>query len=90
MKQLSFVDLFYLTQELNETLKDQRIDNFYYENETFYIRVYVRNQGHKYLTNKISKFIYFFFFIIININFRFRSKGFKKMVEFIFFQSSAC
>ena len=49
---------FFCLLQLNETLKDQRIDNFYYENETFYIRVYVRNQGHKYLTNKISKFIY--------------------------------
>jgi predicted ribosome quality control (RQC) complex YloA/Tae2 family protein len=57
MKQLSFVDLNYLIKEF-DVLINQRIDNFYYENEIFYIRVYVRGGGHKYLTTKVSSYIY--------------------------------
>ena len=57
MKQISSVDLHYLVKEF-KILENQRVDNFYYENETFYLRVYVRGQGHKYLTNKVSKYIY--------------------------------
>ena len=57
MKQLSFVDINYLIPEF-KILENQRVDNFYYENEIFYIRVYVKGVGHKYLTNKVSQYIY--------------------------------
>jgi predicted ribosome quality control (RQC) complex YloA/Tae2 family protein len=57
MKQLSHLDLHFLLSEL-KVLENQRIDNFYLENEVFYIRLYVRGKGHLYLCNKISKFVY--------------------------------
>lgn len=57
MKQISSLDLYYLTKELS-ILENQRIDSFYFENGTFYIKVYVKQKGNKYLTNKVSKFIY--------------------------------
>lgn len=41
-----------------DVLNDSRVDNFYFENDVFYIRCYVRGKGHLYLTNKISKYIY--------------------------------
>jgi predicted ribosome quality control (RQC) complex YloA/Tae2 family protein len=57
MKQLSSVDLYFLTKELT-ILENQRIDNFYFENDTFYLKVYVKNHGNLFLTNKVSKYIY--------------------------------
>jgi predicted ribosome quality control (RQC) complex YloA/Tae2 family protein len=57
MKQISGVDLLFLTKEL-QNLVDQRIETFYYENQIFYIRVYVRGQGHKYLTINLGKYIF--------------------------------
>ena len=57
MKALSFVDINYLIHEF-KILEDQRVDNFYYEDSIFYIRVYVKGKGHKYLTNKLSEYIY--------------------------------
>lgn len=58
MKQISALDLHYFLREL-EIFKEQRIDNFYFENGVFYIRVYVRTKGHLYITNKVSEYIYF-------------------------------
>jgi predicted ribosome quality control (RQC) complex YloA/Tae2 family protein len=57
MKQISGVDLLFLTKEL-QNLVDQRIETFYYENQIFYIRVYVRGIGHKYLTINLGKYIF--------------------------------
>ncbi len=58
MKQLSSMDLHFLCREFNALLSNQRIDNFYFQDGTFYIRIYVSGKGHHYLTNKVSKFIY--------------------------------
>lgn len=58
MQQISSMDLYYLCKEFNEMFQNQRIDNFYYQDQTFYIRIFVSGKGHKYLINKISKFIY--------------------------------
>jgi predicted ribosome quality control (RQC) complex YloA/Tae2 family protein len=57
MKQISGVDLLFLTKEL-QPLVNQRIETFYYENQIFYIRIYVRGQGHKYLTINLGKYIF--------------------------------
>ncbi|MDA3855642.1 MAG: NFACT family protein [Candidatus Woesearchaeota archaeon] len=57
MKQISSLDLYYLVREF-KILENQRIDSFYFESGTFYIKVYVKQKGNKYLTNKVSKFIY--------------------------------
>ena len=57
MKQISGVDLLFLTKEL-QSLVNQRIETFYFENQIFYLRVYVRGQGHKYLTVNLGKYIY--------------------------------
>lgn len=57
MKQISSLDLHYLVKEF-KILENQRVDSFYFEDEVFYLRVYVRGGGHKYLTNKVSKYIY--------------------------------
>lgn len=57
MKQISSVDLAYLVKEF-KFLEDQRVDNFYFENESFYIKFYVRGGGTKYLVNKVSKYIF--------------------------------
>jgi len=57
MKQISSVDIFYLVKEF-QVLVNQRVESFYFEDMTFFIRVYVRGVGHKYLTNKMSKYIY--------------------------------
>lgn len=57
MKQISSVDLYFLTREL-KILENQRIDTFYYENDTFYVKIYVKGKGSMFLTNKISKCIY--------------------------------
>jgi len=57
MKQLSSLDLFYLTREF-KTLENNRIDSFFYTNDIFYIQVYVKSQGKKFLTIKPGKFIY--------------------------------
>ena len=58
MKQISSVDLYFLTRELKGLLENQRIETFYYENGIFYIKIYIRGVGHKFLTNKVSKFIF--------------------------------
>ncbi|NQZ84320.1 MAG: fibronectin/fibrinogen-binding protein [Nanoarchaeales archaeon] len=57
MKQISGVDLLFLTKEL-QPLVNQRIETFYFENMIFYMRVYVRGVGHKYLTINMGKYIY--------------------------------
>lgn len=57
MKQLSSVDLMYLVKDF-QVLVNQRVESFYFEDMTFFLRVYVRGVGHKYLTNKLSKYIY--------------------------------
>lgn len=57
MKQISSVDLYFLVKEF-KILENERIDNFYYEDGVFYIKVYTRGKGHLFLTNKVSKFIY--------------------------------
>ena len=57
MKQISSVDLYFLTKEL-KVLENQRIETFYYENDTFYIKVYVKGKGNLFLTNRISQYIY--------------------------------
>jgi predicted ribosome quality control (RQC) complex YloA/Tae2 family protein len=57
MKQLSSADLYFLNQEF-KILENQRIDNFYFENETFYIKIYVSGKGNRFLTNNCSKYIY--------------------------------
>lgn len=57
MKQISSIDLYFLVEEL-KILENQRVDNFYFDNETFYIRTYVKGKGGIYLVNKLSKFLY--------------------------------
>ena len=57
MKQLSSVDLYFLVREF-KIFENQRIDNFYFENDIFYLKVYVKNRGNLFLTNKVSKYIY--------------------------------
>ena len=58
MKQMSSLDLYFLIKEF-KIFENQRIDNFYYENEIFDIQIYVKNIGKKYLRNKISNWIFF-------------------------------
>lgn len=57
MKQISSLDLYYLVKEF-KILENQRIDSFYFEDGTFYIKIYVKQKGNHYLTNKVSKFIF--------------------------------
>ena len=57
MKQISSVDLVFLVREF-KVLENNRVDSFYYDDGIFYIRVYVRGVGHRYLINKVSKCIY--------------------------------
>ncbi len=57
MKQLSSMDLYFLTKEF-KVLENQRVDTFYFENDTFYLRVYVSGKGHLLLTSKIGKYIF--------------------------------
>ena len=57
MKQISSVDLIYLASEF-KVLENNRVDSFYYDDGIFYVRVYVRGVGHRYLINKVSKYIY--------------------------------
>ena len=57
MKQISSIDLIFLTKEL-QILLNQRIETFYYEDKTFYTRIYIKGKGHKYLTINLGKYIY--------------------------------
>lgn len=57
MKQISALELYYLVKEL-KVLEEQRIDNFYFVNGIFYIKVYLRGQGYRFLVNKVSKYLY--------------------------------
>ncbi len=57
MKQISQLDLYFLLKEF-KFLENERIDNFYLEDEVFYMKVYARSKGNIFITNKISKFIY--------------------------------
>ena len=57
MKPLSSIDLFYLMQDL-KILEEERVDNFYYENETFYMRVYKKGGGRIFLTTILGTCIY--------------------------------
>ncbi len=58
MKQISSLDLFYLTKEFKEIIENSRIETFYLEEDIFYIKIYVKGRGHYFLKNKISKYIY--------------------------------
>lgn len=57
MKQISSMDLYFLTKEL-ELIENSRIESFYYEDEIFYVRLYIRGKGHKYLTYKLGNYVY--------------------------------
>lgn len=57
MKQISSIDLFYLISEF-KILENSRIDSFYYDNSTFYIKIYVKGKGNVFLVNKVSKYVY--------------------------------
>lgn len=57
MKQISSMDLYFLTREL-KIIENSRIESFYYENETFYIKLYLKSKGHKFLTYKLGKSIF--------------------------------
>jgi predicted ribosome quality control (RQC) complex YloA/Tae2 family protein len=57
MKQISSLDLFYLTEEF-KILENQRIETFYLDEDVFYMKVFIKGKGNLFLTNKISKFIY--------------------------------
>jgi len=58
MKQISAVDLYFLTLEMKEVLINQRIETFYQEDDIFYLKVYVKGRGHFFLVNRISKYIF--------------------------------
>jgi predicted ribosome quality control (RQC) complex YloA/Tae2 family protein len=58
MLQISSMDLHFLAKEFNELFQNQRIDNFYYIEQTFSIRVFVSGKGHIYLSNKVSKYLF--------------------------------
>lgn len=57
MKPISSLDLYYLLKEF-KFLEENRIDNFYFENEIFFIKFYVKGKGHFYLENSISNYIF--------------------------------
>ena len=57
VKQISSMDLYFLTKEL-KILENQRIDSFYLEEGIFYLKIYIKNQGNKFLTFDIGKSIY--------------------------------
>jgi len=57
MKPISNLDLYFLTKEL-QYLENNRVDNFYYENDIFYLRIYVKNKGNQLLTVNPGKYIY--------------------------------
>lgn len=58
MKQISSLDLYFLTHEFKQKLENSRIETFYYEKGIFYIRLYTKKDANMYLTNKVSKYIY--------------------------------
>lgn len=58
MKQISSLDLYFLTLEFKQKLENSRIETFYYEKGIFYIRLYTKKDANMYLTNKVSKYIY--------------------------------
>lgn len=58
MKQISSLDLYFLTKEFKELLENSRIETFYQEEDVFYLKIYVKGKGHFFLTNKVSKYIY--------------------------------
>lgn len=58
MKQISSLDLYFLTLEFKQKLENSRIETFYYENGIFYIRLYTKKDANLYLTNKVSKYIF--------------------------------
>ncbi len=58
MKQISSLDLYFLTLEFKEKLENSRIESFYYEKEIFYIQLYTKKDANLYLTNKVSKYIF--------------------------------
>lgn len=57
MKQISSLDLYYLIKEF-KFLEENRIDSFYFENDIFFIKIYVKGKGHFYLENSISNYIF--------------------------------
>ena len=58
MKQISSLDLYFLTLEFKEILENSRIDSFYAENGYFWIKFYVKSKGAMFLENNISKSIF--------------------------------
>ena len=57
MKQISWLDLFYLSKEFKD-LEGSRIETFYYEDKTFYIKTYVKQKGNIFLANKVAECIF--------------------------------
>ncbi len=57
MKQISALDMYFLTNEL-KVLENNRIETFYMEEDVFYMKVYVKGKGHLFLTSKMGKYIF--------------------------------
>ena len=57
MKQISSLDLFFLTKEFKD-FENSRIENFYFSDGVFYIKFYKKSLGNFFLTNKLSKWIF--------------------------------
>lgn len=57
MKQISSFDLNLLLKDF-KILEGSRIDSFYFDNETFFIKFYVKGSGATFLENKVSKYIF--------------------------------
>jgi len=57
MEQLSQIDINYLIKEY-KFLNNSRIDNFYFSNNKYIIKIYVKTKGNYYLTISPGKYIY--------------------------------
>lgn len=57
MKQISSLDLYFLTKEF-KVLENNRVETFYMEDDVFYMKVYVKGKGHIFLTTKLGKYIF--------------------------------
>lgn len=57
MKQISWFDLYFLIKEF-KVLENNRIDTFFYHDETFFMKIYVKNIGNRYLICKPGKYLY--------------------------------
>ncbi len=58
MKAFSSVDLFFLIDEIKSNIENSRIESFYFENNIFYLKLFSKGIGHKFLTFKIGSYIY--------------------------------